>query len=67
MKDKSTYYSLFEDILETESLDIATEFSKVKATGSPREVFLWLDKLRLVGKLPKALEQPLTDFYGLFC
>jgi len=67
MKDKSTYYSLFKDALEKEGPKISAEFLSVTKTGSPRDVFVWLEKLRLAGKLPKTLERPLTDFYGLFC
>ena len=66
MKDQHTYYSLFENVLETEDPKIAALFSNIAKAGSPKNVFLWLEKLRLDGKLPKVLEQPLTDFYGLF-
>lgn len=67
MTDKYTYYSLFEAALREQDQRLANEFATIARERTPRQVFLWLENLRLSGQLPKELEQPLTDFWGLFC
>lgn len=67
MSDPSTYYAKFKLVLERYDPVIANSFDDMSQKRSPRAVFIWLEDLRLKGLLPKELEEPLTDFYGLYC
>jgi hypothetical protein len=66
MKDPSQYYANFEEALARQDPILAGKFRTLAERNSPREVFLWLEDLRLKGLLPEELEQSLTDFYSLF-
>lgn len=66
MSDLSFYYSKFEHALRTSDTNLADEFLAIYRNKSPREVFLWLEGLRVASRLPAEVESLLTDFYWQF-
>jgi len=63
LKGVPYYYGEFQRELDAFDTSLGCEFRVISASQSPREVFLWLESLRVEGKLPLSMHDLLTDFY----
>lgn len=63
MRGVDYYYFEFQRALDAFNVVAGKEFNLLSRTGSPQEVFLWLEQRRLNGQLPAGIESLLTDFY----
>ena len=63
MDSLATYCATFEREISRAEPALLAEFVRLREDGNPRSLFLWLEELRSLGRLPEALEDVLTRFY----